>query len=72
MTLQIVAPLTTTIYNRNVWLQVYDKPSTIKTNIKQFICGKIRFVPFGRDPDGFNVEAPSLFYKPVSFYIQMF
>ncbi len=24
-------------------------------------CGKIRFLPFGRNPDGFNVEAPSLF-----------
>ncbi len=24
-------------------------------------CGKIRFLPFGKNPDGFNVEAPSLF-----------
>ncbi len=24
-------------------------------------CGKIRFLPFGRNPDGLDVEAPSLF-----------
>jgi hypothetical protein len=35
------------------------------------LCGKIRFLPFGRNPNGFNVEAPSLFDKPVSFYIQL-
>ncbi len=30
---------------------------------KHNVCGKIRFLPFGRNPDGFNVEAPSLFKR---------
>jgi hypothetical protein len=62
------------LYYRIIYNYKYLQASAIKyySQKKLKMCGKIRFIPFGRNPDGFNVVAPSLIYKPVSFYTQMF